>query len=327
MTDLDPLLREAMASVRKPVDARPSLTDVRRRARRRTHRRMAVTAGAVACTGVATAALIIRRDSILSPGAGTSATLPEGAPTTMVYLPAGELSTTTVYPASTMTITATVVWDALGNAQYDPSGSGRPIEPPDQAAVDVMPTAQQFGCTSGDCAAMFTYVVWHEIAKTLGFGDVVAMQAANPAIDFSKPPVEGDVLESPYIPFLTPTGGGDVTTTSLISATSSVALIDGGAPSGAMDDAHQRLAGYNPTIVAGTGKTVEQTMIMPIHDTGSIAAAVAGQLGLDGFDTWDPSFAAGPVVGVVAVIVGPDYFDRVHTPVPTAPVTTTTTIG
>ena len=45
--------------------------------------------------------------------------------------------------------------------------------------------------TSGECGAMFTYVVWHEITKTIGFGDVVEMQAMNPAIDFSAPPVEG----------------------------------------------------------------------------------------------------------------------------------------
>ena len=62
MTDLDPMLREAMTHVRGPVNARPSLTDVRRRARRRNRRRMSATVGVVACAGVATTALIIRRD-------------------------------------------------------------------------------------------------------------------------------------------------------------------------------------------------------------------------------------------------------------------------
>ena len=31
-------------------------------------------------------------------------------------------------------------------------------------------------------------------------------------------------------------------------------LIDGGAPAGAMEDAYQRLAGYNRTIVPGHGQ-------------------------------------------------------------------------
>ena len=58
-----------------------------------------------------------------------------------------------------------------------------------------MPTPEQFGCTSAECRAMFTYVVWHELAKKAGFGgDVVAMKAFNPAIDFSIPPVAGAVL-------------------------------------------------------------------------------------------------------------------------------------
>ena len=72
MTDLDPLLHEAMARVRGPVDARPSLTDVRRRARRHNRRRMTATVGVVACTGVATAALIIRRDSAGTTGVASA---------------------------------------------------------------------------------------------------------------------------------------------------------------------------------------------------------------------------------------------------------------
>ena len=72
MNDLDPLLHDAMARVRGPVDARPSLTDVRRRARRRNRRRMTATVGVVACTGVATAALIIRRDSTEKSGVASA---------------------------------------------------------------------------------------------------------------------------------------------------------------------------------------------------------------------------------------------------------------
>jgi hypothetical protein len=60
-----------------------------------------------------------------------------------------------------------------------------------------------------------------------------------------------------------------------------------------------------------------------------MATAVGGLLGLDGFDTWDPSFLATPIQGMVAVVIGPDYFDRVQNlgPTPTTAVSTTTSIG
>ena len=99
MTDLDPLLNDAMARVRGPVDARPSLTDVRRRARRHNRRRMTATVGVVACTGVATAALIVRRDSagtssVASAPAPSSGDL-DAAPTTTGFFPSD--TTTTVF--------------------------------------------------------------------------------------------------------------------------------------------------------------------------------------------------------------------------------------
>ena len=79
-----------------------------------------------------------------------------------------------------------------------------------------------------------------------------------------------------------------------------------------MEDAYQRLPGYNRTIVPSSGKTVEQTMVMPTGNDTSIAAAVGGVFGVDGFDTWDPSFVGAPVEGMVAVVIGPDYFDRAN---------------
>ena len=79
MNDIDPLLHEAMANVKGPVDLHPSVSDVHRRARRHYRRRMVATAGAVACTGVATAALIIRRDSTsLSVSSATDPSGPRG---------------------------------------------------------------------------------------------------------------------------------------------------------------------------------------------------------------------------------------------------------
>jgi hypothetical protein len=102
-------------------------------------------------------------------------------------------------PTVTLTITPSSVWTALYSARYDPAGTALAIGPADQAAGDLMPTPEQFGCTSTECRAMYTYVVWHELAKMVGFGgDVVGMQAANPSIDFSLPPVEGAVLLMPY---------------------------------------------------------------------------------------------------------------------------------
>lgn len=328
MTDIDPLLHDAMARVRGPVDARPSLTDVRRRARRHNRRRMTATVGVVACTGVATAALIIRRDSVDRSTRGLASEPTDAlnaGPTSTVYQPS-DFSTTTTYGLPAMTITASAVWDALWNARFDPSGIGLVVAPADQAAADVMPTSEQFGCTSPECRAMYNYVVWHELAVELGFGDVRQMQDVNSAIDFSQPPRAGDVLQSAYSSFSVPssTNPNDQTATTM-SLFDGVLLIDGGAPLGAMEDAYQRLAGYDRTIVPGSGKTVEQTLLMPIgEDNASMATAVGGVLGLDGFDTYDNSFLASPIQGMVAVVVGPDYWDRVRAVSPTTTIGATT---
>jgi hypothetical protein len=196
-----------MARVNAPIGARPSLTDVRRRVRRHNRRRMVATAGVLACTGVATTALIIRRDAATPSATGQSepadGVLPVG-PATTFYQPGLENATTTVYGLPTMTITASSVWDALWNARYDPAGTGLAIAPADQDAANVMPTAEQFGCTSDQCRAMFNYVIWHEISKELGFVDVRDLQAVNPMVDFSQPPHEGDVLQSAYSSPVTP---------------------------------------------------------------------------------------------------------------------------
>ena len=42
------------------------------------------------------------------------------------------------------------------------------------------------------------------------------------------------------------------------------------------------------------GQTSEQTILMPVGDNTAMATAVGGLLGLDGFDTWDPSLVATP---------------------------------
>ena len=117
-------------------------------------------------------------------------------------------------------------------------------------------------------------------------------------------------------------------TPTTISLFDGIMLIDGGAPAGAMEDAYQRLNGYNRVIVPGIGKTVEQTMVMPIGGNDALATAVGGVFGIDGFDTWDPSFIGTQIEGMVAVVIGPDYFDRVGqaSTVPTA-VSSTTSIG
>ena len=121
MNDIDPLLHEAMANVKGPVDLHPSVSDVHRRARRHYRRRMVATAGAVACTGVATAALIIRRDS--TSVSVSSATDPSGlvvASTT--YPPVRWRQHRRCRSAAQTTIDASFVWDALSNIRSDPSG-------------------------------------------------------------------------------------------------------------------------------------------------------------------------------------------------------------
>jgi hypothetical protein len=188
-----------------------------------------------------------------------------------------------------------------------------------------MPTPEQFGCTTAECRAMYNYVVWHEIAVQLGFSSVQQMQDTNPTLDVSQPPREGEVVQSIFgsAPPQTTIGPINETPTT-ISVFDGVILIDGGAPAGAMDDAFQRLPGYNRVIVPSSGKTVEQTMVMPIGDNTALATAVGGVFGIGGFDTWDPSFVGSPIEGMVAVVIGPDYFDRVGGAVSA---TTTTIVG
>jgi hypothetical protein len=102
-----------------------------------------------------------------------------------------------------------------------------------------------------------------------------------------------------------------------------------------MEDAYQRLPGYNRVIVPSSGKTVEQTMVMPIGDNTALATAVGGVFGIDGFDTWDPSYIGTQIQGMVAVVIGPDYFDLVGRQTdgsrrhrrPTCESTTTTIVG
>src|SRR5258706_12420651 len=105
-----------------------------------------------------------------------------------------------------------------------------------------MPTADQFGCTSPLFQAMFTYVVWHEIARRLGFANVDEMQVVNPNVDFSVPPVEGQELQTAMF-----SGSEAAPTTIVIGDTTTtfaifegIMIIDGGAPAGAREDAYQR---------------------------------------------------------------------------------------
>ena len=198
MTDLDPLLRETLARVGPPTDARPSLADVHRRARRHSRRRLAVAAGGLACAGLVATALVVRTDSPVSNGAGPSQ-LPSStssAPESTTSGPMQRGPVTTLYPLPTSTITPALAWYAMWNARHDPAGLAIAFEPPDQAAAGVMPSPEDFDCVTDPCRALFNYVEWHEIARLLGFHDVSEMQAANPTIDFSLPPHEGDDLQS-----------------------------------------------------------------------------------------------------------------------------------
>lgn len=352
MNDLDPLLRDAMASVRRPVDARPSLTDVRRRARRRNRRRTGVVAGALACTGVAATALIVRRDTS-SPSAGvaesadgsTLGSVGESTltPTTLAYVPVS-MYPTTVPGLSTRTIDASLVWSALQYLRNDPTAAGFVLPPQDSSSTDQMPTDDVLGCSTDSCRAMFPFVVWHAVALYVGYGgDVWAMQAANPNVDFSVAPVEGVVLQTPYqsevipttinptsVPITTTTMLADNTTTTA-AAFDGIILVDAGAPVGAMDDAYQRLAGYNRTIVPSAGKAAPRTMVMitaPNESVTSMASSIANSLfGVYRLDPYDPTYVEGPITGIAAVVIGPDYWDVVSSVVNITQTTTTTIVG
>ncbi len=105
-----------------------------------------------------------------------------------------------------------LVWNALSYLQFDPSAAGLAY-PTDGVDVDQMPTAEMFGCVTAECGAMFNYIVWHEIARALGFYDVQQMQSMNSGIDFAQLPREGDVLQSVFGGF-----GGPPQTTIYITA-------------------------------------------------------------------------------------------------------------
>jgi hypothetical protein len=332
MTDLDDTLRAAMRTARRPIDTRPSLSDVRRRARRRNRRRMTAVAGSLGVLGVAATGLALRRE-----GPSHQLSLDDGTDVPSTTLNFDSMPTTTlgVMESSPITITPTMVWDALGAIG---------IHPADETAAAAMPTPEQTGCTGDACRPMFAYVVWNEIARSLGFGDAQSLASANPNLDLATPPVDGQTLQmggfvpvpttvivgtAPATTVLSETapattapaseGEGGATTTTNVSF-DGVILIDAGAPSGAMDDVYERLAGFNRTIVPGSGKTTDRTLVMVITNA-QLAAAVAPVLNVSGVDPWDPSFLGSAVFGRAAVVIGPDYWDLVGNAV--APTSTT----
>jgi hypothetical protein len=200
---------------------------------------MAATVGAVACTGVATAALIIRRDTttttqVASSGETDATDAPLGmvAPTT-IYLPdVNGISATTMVPMSTSrTIDPSFVWDVLLSLQNDPSAAGL-VYPADTRDVDTMPTAEMFGCTTEECGAMFNYIVWHEIAAVMGFFDVQQMQGMNSGIDFSHLPRTGDVLQAVHSSYVEPALGQSINGETTNTTTTIVGGLGQSVPSG-----------------------------------------------------------------------------------------------
>ncbi|MEN9643757.1 MAG: hypothetical protein RL238_426 [Actinomycetota bacterium] len=113
MSDHDPidrLLDEAFRSRSVPLDASPSLMDVRRRARRRHHRRTGATLGAVALVGVGGAvALAVRHDGRDQLAAGESDL---GTPTTITC--GSVLGVATTMPAATLPPGATTTLPPIG---------------------------------------------------------------------------------------------------------------------------------------------------------------------------------------------------------------------
>ena len=280
MTDLDPLLREAMARVRGPIDARPSLTDVRRtRPPPQPHRRMAAVGGRWRAPAWPPPALIIRRDGSgrPQPAARPTPRRPNSRrPPTTFDLPAIRHHHDGGVRRADGHDHGPVVWDAL-------SSSAR------QRSAGVARRCRAAGSAAADDDADRRTVRLH---TRLSAGHVHLRRMARDRQEHRLRRCRGDAGDEPEHRLLDPARrgrrAGDAvlaprrrrptrTATShrpTISVTSGVMLIDGGAPAGAMDDAYQRLAGYDRTIVPGTGKTVEQTMVMPIDDNVAMATAV-----------------------------------------------------
>ena len=101
-------------------------------------------------------------------------------------------------------------------------------------------------------------------------------------------------------------------TPTTISFFDGVILIDGGAPAGAMEDAYQRLRRLQPHDRARYRQDGDADDGDADRQQQAMAFPSAQLFGIDGLDTWDPSFVATPVQGMVAVVIGPDYFDRVQ---------------
>jgi hypothetical protein len=206
MTELDPLLREAMARVSHPVAPRPSISDIHRRARRHNRRRMTAMAAALACTGAATTALIIRRDA-----AGTAAGVPGGNSTTTNSAPALNPSTTwygsptSIYSSfpigqsvpEAVEVTAELLGEAVFAAdEAAPFSVGQVLT--DQQISDLVEYVRSFvdgGWNGGDGqpVLMRASLLWSAIGSYFGlsFDELTAM---NPGVNFANPPQRGEVI-------------------------------------------------------------------------------------------------------------------------------------
>jgi hypothetical protein len=255
---------------------------------------------------VATTALIIRRDSTAPARVGD---VGEAASTT--YVP-GVASTTISIPGVTETnVSAGLVWNAL---------SAIGIAPADETEAATMPTPDLIGCTSDICRPMFAYVVWHEIARALGFGDVFAMQELNPNVDFGVPPVDGQVLQTSYSSVV-PTTWPATTTTGPNGERSFVVLVNSGAPDGAVDDAMSRLAmDFEVGVETPAGSAPwDHSAVIPVNQ--QIGDGVVQFVGLP-VESSDPELVATFSNDAIALIViGPDYWDVIPSISTVAPTT------
>ncbi len=336
--DVDRLLEQAFAGRRHLGGARPSLGDVRRRARRRQRRTVGGITAAAAVVGVGGVAAIAGREPG-APGAagstdGSTECMPTGptGPTTSIL---SSWQTTTLAPGVERDgVSPTTSFDGLG---VDTTTFGMPerfyrVQPGDgdlrwiarKFDVPVEDLVTLNGLSGPDAAVETGQVLRITSAALEGvYLEPGASTSLYPPIATSTTAVEGDILvtdtgpaveaTTPCTPVGAPTLPVEPTTTFVGRV--QVLVVDGSGVEGAVAAVSEIVAAIGDVDFTVTPATrpVEQTMVMPVSDGIGLSSALAGKLSVGGFDTWTPDLVSidTPLDGVVTVVViGADWPDR-----------------
>lgn len=283
--DIDTLLTGAFGSRHHAVGARPSLPDVRRRARRRQRRTVGGVTVAAAVVGVGGVAALATR----SPGTPSAAGGSDGS---VDCLPG---PTTTLGPAGDPTVSTSVY--------LEPGASTSLFPPIATSTTMVEPLTDSQGAPVGvDTTFPMVGESWVGAASTTSFD--VLVTATGPAVESPAPCAS--VSTSVFWPDSTTTYIGRV----------QVLVVDASGIEGAVDEVSEMLArvnGYVDFVVVPGTRIVEQTMVMPASTDQALIDEVLGAIGVGGFDTWTPDLVDRdvPLDGVaVVVVIGADWSDR-----------------